>query len=162
MDLRMPGIGGREAIRRLRSGGASTPIVVVTASALGETMRGIQDDGANDVVMKPYRQADLLQRIGEWLQVRYVYEREPDPGPSRSIDAGMEAAALAGLLREVPSPLVEQLESAVREARVARIELLASQVAAHSTAGAEQIRALARDFRYDSLASALGATRSRE
>jgi PAS domain S-box-containing protein len=162
MDLRMPGIGGREAIRRLRAGGAKTPIVVVTASALGETMRDIQDDGANDVVLKPYRQADLLQRIGEWLQVRYVYGREPDTGPSRRVDPGMEAAALALLLRDVPGPLVAELQSAVREARLARIELLAAQVAVHSAEGAEQIRTLARDFRYDSLATALGATRSVE
>jgi signal transduction histidine kinase/FixJ family two-component response regulator len=160
MDLRMPGIGGREAMRRLRVGGATTPIVVVTASALGETMRDLREDGADDVVLKPYRQTDLLRRIGEWLQVRYVYEREPDTAPSPRVEAGMEAAALAGLLRDVPDPLVEQLQSAVREARVARIELLAAQVAVHSAAGAEQIRALARDFRYDSLAIALAANRS--
>jgi hypothetical protein len=52
---------------------------------------------------------------------------------------------------------VLELQSAVHEARMTRIDLLAAQFAVHSAEGAEQIRALARDFRYESLATALGA-----
>ena len=48
-----------------------------------------------------------------------------------------------------------QTLEAVIQARVSKIEALAVQVAEHSAVAAEQIRALARDFRYDTLASAL-------
>jgi CheY-like chemotaxis protein len=157
MDLRMPGIGGREAIRRLRAAGATTPIVVLTASAFGEQAHEIHEDGADDIHLKPYREADLLQKIGEWLHVRYIHEASPAPP---EVKLATEPTSSEGLLRAVPVELLDRLHCAVQEARVGQIELLATQVAEHTVAGAEQIRALARDFRYDSLAAVLGAARA--
>ena len=71
--------------------------------------------------------------------------------------AESEAAELARSLRDLPAPLVERLRTAVVQARIARIELVAEEIALHSPPAAKAIRELAREYRYDELSAALDA-----
>jgi CheY-like chemotaxis protein len=73
MDLRMPGIGGLETIRRLRTGGSTAAIFAISASGLADTETEARDAGVEAFVRKPYRESDLLATIGERLGVRYDY-----------------------------------------------------------------------------------------
>ena len=73
MDLRMPGMGGLEGIRRLRQSGSKAAIIAVTASGLADTENEAREAGADAFVRKPYREGELLAAIGERLGVRYVY-----------------------------------------------------------------------------------------
>jgi signal transduction histidine kinase/DNA-binding response OmpR family regulator len=157
MDLHMPGIGGVEAIRRLRDSGSATVIVAFTATGSDDVKATARRAGADEVLLKPYREAVLLERIAELLGVRFVYEHDgPEVAPAQPSSAGEPShAATSQLFEAVPAHLLESLSAAVLEARPARIELLASEVARHSSAAAERIVALARDFRYDELSAAL-------
>lgn len=165
MDLRMPGIGGLEAIRRLRAGGTSSAIVAFTASGFDELKGAAREAGADVVLFKPYREAELLERIAELVGVHYTYGDLADskratltaPPPGRT-------EALARSLRTLPGDLVASLREAVLRARFARIEQLATDVGLHSPTAADEIRALLRDFRYDELTAIIGLpeTRSRE
>ena len=68
LDVDLPDFDGREAARRLRTGGISTPIIMLTAAAADEdTVEGL-DAGANDYVTKPYKFAVLLARIRAQLR----------------------------------------------------------------------------------------------
>src|ERR1051325_5567189 len=54
LDVDLPDFDGREAAKRLRDGGVSTPIIMLTAAGGDEdTVEGL-DAGANDYVTKPY------------------------------------------------------------------------------------------------------------
>jgi signal transduction histidine kinase/CheY-like chemotaxis protein len=66
MDLRMPGMDGYEAMRRIREspGGEQVRIVAVTASAFDDDLPEIRQSGADDVLRKPFRK-DALIRIVE-------------------------------------------------------------------------------------------------
>jgi signal transduction histidine kinase/DNA-binding NarL/FixJ family response regulator len=152
MDVRMPGMGGIDAIRRLRAGGSRAAIVVFTASWLEGTREDALAAGADDVLSKPYDDGAVLHRLGELLGVRYAYA--DDAAAQRA--AGGAPVPLADLLEGVPPALIVQLRAAVLEARASHIERLASQVAEHSDVAAAEIRALMRDFQYDRLALALG------
>ena len=73
MDLRMPGMDGMTAIRRIRERGdpkAGLPIVVVTA----DTSLNIRADclaaGANDVLMKPVAMKELFDAMGKVIAGR--------------------------------------------------------------------------------------------
>jgi signal transduction histidine kinase/CheY-like chemotaxis protein len=155
MDVRMPGIGGIEAIKRLRAAGAKTIMVVFTASWFDGVREEALQAGADEVLLKPYREADLLGRIGELLGVQYIHEEDVAPAPSTKTAEVMRVAALAVLLKGVPEPLVSELHGAVIAARAQRIEQLAAKIGEHSLDAAVQIRDLAREFRYEGLAAAL-------
>ena len=62
-------------------------------------------------------------------------------------------------MSSLPPALIEQLREAAIEGRPKRLESLADQVGQHSEEVSAEIRALARDFQYDSLVSALPSSR---
>jgi DNA-binding response OmpR family regulator len=68
LDLDLPDINGREVAKRLREGGVSAPIVMLTASDTeADTIQGLES-GANDYVTKPFRFGVLLARIRAHLR----------------------------------------------------------------------------------------------
>jgi len=68
MDIFMPRMDGYEAARSLRERGFSKPIIAVTASALkGERDKCIEV-GMNDVLVKPFKKADLAAKLGFWAE----------------------------------------------------------------------------------------------
>jgi len=63
LDVDLPDMDGREACRRMREDGVSTPVIMLTAATSDDdTVQGL-DSGANDYVTKPYKFAVLLARI---------------------------------------------------------------------------------------------------
>jgi two-component system OmpR family response regulator/two-component system response regulator QseB len=63
LDLGLPKLSGLELLRRIRSRGDRTPIVVLTArDAVEDRVRGL-DGGADDYVVKPVALAELAARI---------------------------------------------------------------------------------------------------
>ena len=68
MDLDLPDINGREASRRLREGGGTAPIIMLTAAGGDDdTIRGLEA-GAADYVTKPFKFSLLLARIRAQLR----------------------------------------------------------------------------------------------
>jgi DNA-binding response OmpR family regulator len=68
MDVGLPDIDGREAVRILRKNGFKAPIIVLTGHGTdSDTILGLES-GANDYVPKPFRFAVLLARIRAQLR----------------------------------------------------------------------------------------------
>jgi two-component system sensor histidine kinase/response regulator len=161
MDLRMPGMSGLEAVRLLRQRGTRASIIAVTASGLADRESEARDAGADAFVRKPYREGDLLAAIGQQLGVRYVYESSVSPRTIRARHDATGRSTLSQRLSRLPSALIEQLRDAAIEGRAKRLESLADQARQHSEDVSAEIRALAHDFQYDVLVSAL-PTRPRD
>jgi DNA-binding response OmpR family regulator len=63
LDLGLPKLSGLDLLRRMRSRGDRTPIVILTArDAVDDRVRGL-DSGADDYVVKPVALAELAARI---------------------------------------------------------------------------------------------------
>jgi two-component system KDP operon response regulator KdpE len=62
LDLRMPGMGGLEACRRIREV-AETPIMVISILRNEEDRVQASEAGADDYLVKPFGVRDLLSRI---------------------------------------------------------------------------------------------------
>jgi DNA-binding response OmpR family regulator len=63
LDVGLPDMDGREAVRQLRREGFRRPVIMLTAHASdADTVFGLEA-GANDYVAKPFRFAVLLARI---------------------------------------------------------------------------------------------------
>jgi len=68
MDVGLPDIDGREAVRILRRNGFKAPIIMLTGHDTdSDTILGLES-GANDYVTKPFRFAVLLGRIRTQLR----------------------------------------------------------------------------------------------
>ena len=68
MDVGLPDVDGREAVRILRKGGFKAPIIMLTGHDTdSDTILGLES-GANDYVEKPFRFAVLLARIRAQLR----------------------------------------------------------------------------------------------
>lgn len=70
MDLRMPGMDGMTAIRRVRARGdakAGLPIVMVTADSGPDIRREAEAAGADDLLHKPVEMTLLFDTIGRVL-----------------------------------------------------------------------------------------------
>jgi DNA-binding response OmpR family regulator len=68
MDVGLPDMDGREAVKILRKGGFKAPIVMLTGQDTdSDTILGLEA-GANDYVTKPFRFAVLLARIRAQLR----------------------------------------------------------------------------------------------
>jgi len=62
LDLKMPGMGGLEACRRIREI-ADTPIMVISILRTEEFRVQASDAGADDYLVKPFGIQDLVSRI---------------------------------------------------------------------------------------------------
>lgn len=68
MDVGLPDMDGREAVKLLRKGGFKAPVIMLTGHDTdSDTILGLEA-GANDYVTKPFRFAVLLARIRAQLR----------------------------------------------------------------------------------------------
>jgi len=68
MDVGLPDMDGREAVKLLRKGGFKAPIIMLTGHDTdSDTILGLEA-GANDYVVKPFKFAVLLARIRAHLR----------------------------------------------------------------------------------------------
>lgn len=78
LDVMLPGMSGYELCRRLRQGGSTLPILMLTAR--GEEIDRVQglDLGADDYVTKPFSLPELLARVRALLRRAHPPQALPD------------------------------------------------------------------------------------
>ena len=83
MDMQMPVMDGLEATRRIRGlpGGASTPIVAMTANAFSEDRKACLLAGMNDHLAKPVDPDRLRLTIQRWVDDAAAGSPLPDAAP---------------------------------------------------------------------------------
>jgi DNA-binding NtrC family response regulator len=104
LDLKMPGIGGMEALRRIRESGAEAEVVILTGHPDVDSAITAMKLGAYDYLTKPFKLTELeevLRRASERKHLhlenaalrRMVDQREPSPvivGQSQVMKALLE------------------------------------------------------------------------
>ncbi|MCW8986263.1 MAG: response regulator, partial [Gammaproteobacteria bacterium] len=74
MDMRMPVMGGLEAINILREKGFAVPIIALTANAMKEDKKACFDAGCNDFLSKPVDADALSETLEKYLTVSKTKE----------------------------------------------------------------------------------------
>ncbi len=72
MDLSMPGMEGRELVRELRRLAPDIPILVMSGYSDMEAAEKLEGTGVNAFVHKPFRPAELVERLGLTLAPKQV------------------------------------------------------------------------------------------
>lgn len=70
LDVQMPDISGTEVARQVRTNPrtAHLKLVAITALAMPGDRETILQAGFNDYIAKPYRIADVLEKVKRWLE----------------------------------------------------------------------------------------------
>jgi len=155
MDLRMPVMDGYEAIRRIRAGagGKDVKIIAVTASIFGEINRDALGAGADELILKPFREAELFEKMRNLLGAEYVYEEEAAAAVAAAGDMGaLKPGALAGL----PPELVSQLREAAINGDFHLLIDLTGRVEAQDIHLGGALRALAGKFNTQRILDLIG------
>src|SRR5579871_32510 len=159
MDFRMPVIDGHEAIRRIRTmaGGKDLKIIAVTASAMDENRRELTEVGADDFIGKPFREAELFEKIHTHMGVEFVYAEES------AVAAQQEAAELTpDSLAGWPPSLIHSMREAVITADLDQLLTKIHAVEARDPCIALGLRRLAEGFQYQKLLDLLSTGASIE
>ena len=154
MDLKMTGLDGLEATRRLSRDPetSSIPIVAVTASALGNSRQRSREAGCVDYLAKPVRAQQLFGMLQTHLGARFV---------SPTASAVTRAADVATLDRRVE--IGGQLRSAISLGDVGAIQDLARHLMNGTTPEAalgDRINRLVTSFDFDGLSELVNSLES--
>jgi CheY-like chemotaxis protein len=68
MDIRMPIIDGIEASKVIKKIAPQIPIIIQTASVMGEAYDDIKNSGCDDTIFKPIDSARLINKIQKQLE----------------------------------------------------------------------------------------------
>ena len=68
LDIRMPKLNGMEVLRRLRSEGVKTPIMMLTAKGQKDDRIAGFNAGADDYLPKPFEPDELISRVRAMLR----------------------------------------------------------------------------------------------
>jgi DNA-binding response OmpR family regulator len=86
MDVGLPDMDGREAVKLLRKGGFKAPVIMLTGHDTdSDTILGLES-GANDYVTKPFRFAVLLARIRAQLRQHWAKDADRRERRQNSVD----------------------------------------------------------------------------
>jgi CheY-like chemotaxis protein len=71
MDIRMPVVDGIEASKTIKSIAPQIPIIIQTASVMGEAFEDIKNSGCDDTIFKPIDSASLI------VKIKQLFDKKP-------------------------------------------------------------------------------------
>jgi signal transduction histidine kinase/DNA-binding response OmpR family regulator len=137
LDLRMPGMDGFELARRLRAlpAGAQPQLIAMSASVLSFNLDDAFAAGCDDFLPKPFREADLIAKLGLHLGLSWTHAVPTAPlttdtpataSPATLDFAPLLAAAQRGEIATVRRLLAELSAHHPHDARLADLSALAA------------------------------------
>jgi len=149
MDMRMPGIGGVEAIRRIRAlkPSESPKIISVSASVFPIDEEQFRLAGADQFISKPV----VLRELMESLRKCLVLPLEEEPKETLIDEAG--PAETVDLI--FPDALKDSIREAAEQADFARIKELLAELTPSNHSVVRRLRSAAADFDYEALLALL-------
>jgi PAS domain S-box-containing protein len=160
MDLRMPVMDGLEATRRIRknSSGTEPVILALTASAMDEDRHTVLQAGADELIVKPCREGDLLEKIRAHLGLAYKYaDLAPEPELTSIDDTGRSLKSDA--LDNLPVEWADGMRRAIFNGDKDRVNELIANIPQRDAAFARALQRLADRYEYDALTELLDRAR---
>jgi PAS domain S-box-containing protein len=150
MDMRMPVMDGYEAVRRLRlaPGGTEPIVIALSASALdGDRILAV---GCNDLVLKPFRETVILDKLTEHLNLKFLYDQADDsrvePMAGSTMNLALATQSLAWRA---------QMTQAARAADDTQLRRLLEQLGPDQASLRDSLEHLIYNFSYDTILQAL-------
>ena len=113
LDMGLPGIDGLEVLQRMREGGSSVPVIVLSSRDDERGKVAALDIGADDYVTKPFGMDELLARIR--AAVRHKLQREGEKPLFKSGDLTVD------LVRRIVTVRGQEVKLTPREYDLLRV-----------------------------------------
>jgi len=152
LDVNMPEVSGLDVLKQFRfiDTSGSTPVVMLSADAMPETIRQCREAGANDYLTKPVEISNLLHTVARYgadqstEPLKFGPREEASVEPDDTIDDASEDILDADMLQElvwicrVPSKINEFIDLFETSAagHISRLKLAAESGDAHAFANA--------------------------
>lgn len=154
MDIKMNGMDGLEALKRIRAQDRNlkTPIVMVSAYSLKEFENDAINSGADAYITKPFRREEVLNLLGKLLGIKYNYritESISEKLDEQNIDYSGRVKILAD---KVKSDIKEALELGDIDKLMELIKIIEQR----DSVLAQKLKELADEFNYDMLKAIIG------
>ncbi len=118
LDIMLPGIDGLEVARRLRAAGDTVPILMLTArDSVKDRVKGLET-GADDYLVKPFANEELLARVRAMLRRNQAERQEVLHYADVDLDTGTRVAHRKGREIELSPTEYELLALFLRRPRL--------------------------------------------
>jgi PAS domain S-box-containing protein len=159
MDLRMPGMDGNEAARRIREAEKGrrnaegkeihTPLIALSAGVVENEGFPSRSLAFDDWVYKPFREKEIFDKLEKHLGVQFLYQ--PSLG-SAAADKGPEEAALTpAALAVLPLEWLKEFSQTLRKGRSAELIDRIDRISRDHADLAGNLAELVRVHRFDRL-----------
>lgn len=151
MDVKMPGVDGLEATRRIRATqpGERVPIVLLSASVFRDERTNVLHTGGTEFIPKPYMEATIFRAIERHLGVTFVRRRRvPSFRPPPFVATREHVAALG-------PEIVTALRGAVELGYVGRVGRILAPAGAEHELTVAALKKLAENLEIDALRALL-------
>jgi two-component system sensor histidine kinase/response regulator len=162
MDVRMPEMDGYEAAIRIREAegsrrkedgrGVHTPIIALTAGVMENRGSSPLSRVFDDWVYKPFREAEIFDKIGKHLGVRFVCR--PSTLPEIKEDVPGDRAALTSAdLSALPADWLEEFFQTLKTGRSQKLLTLIARIHPAQARLGRALEDLVRIHQFDQLVS---------
>lgn len=123
IDIRMPGMDGREAIQILRNQThrSQLRIIAVTASAFQDDIKEFISLGADSAITKPFSESDLFNAIENLMNISFIWE-EIDPEARATDISRLTHEEIRQLPKDVLQDLYDAIEMGDQDGAIQVIE----------------------------------------
>ncbi len=153
MDIRMPGMDGLEATKRIRAKTSHTKqpvIIAVTAGVLQNILETLFKGGCDDIVIKPFKNNDLFKMLQQHLNVKFVYEEVAKS--VETIDFKTEKFKMSPSdFDALPEELVLQLKKSIAALKMNAALDVVEKIRVQNELLADTLQKLVIEYRFDTL-----------
>jgi PAS domain S-box-containing protein len=153
MDMRMPVMDGYEATKRIRAQASRIPrtvIIAVTANVLEEGRTAVMSTGCDDIVIKPFREADIIEMLQKHLNVKFLYAADEIPTEKfnlKSVELRISTADFDTLPKEMVMKFKESVAALEMDTALTVIE----EMREINLPLADALQRIAEEYRFDKL-----------
>ncbi|MEH2408622.1 PAS domain S-box protein [Nostoc sp.] len=160
MDMRMPIMDGYEATKVIKAReetqipNRKTIIIALTANAFEEQREAMIKAGCDDYINKPFREEQLLEKLSEYLGVKYIYQEESyqiADASQQKIESMLTLTDLVTLLSEMSPEWMKQVYTAAAQCSDDLILELIEQIPSENAALRNFIKNFAHDFQFEKI-----------
>ncbi len=167
MDMRMPVMDGYEATRQIKvtQQGQHIPIIALTASAFEHERPSILAAGCDDIIIKPFQESDIFEKLATHLHVRFVYD-VPSPTDSQQPKPHAQAAeaqpdgtlSTAEAMAVLPAEVRSELAQAAKSLNTRKVNDILARLQGDQPALAEELAQMVKSYRFDRILSLIDHT----
>ncbi|WP_017652796.1 PAS domain S-box protein [Fortiea contorta] len=158
MDMRMPVMDGYEATRIIKTTEIEYqkhPIIIaLTANAFEEQREAMIKAGCDYLINKPFREEFLLEKISEYLGVRYLYQEDNYQSANskqKTTEQVLTSTDLSSFLSLMSPEWIRQVYHAAAQCSDDLILELVPQIPAENTLLIQHIIDLAHNFQFEKI-----------